>query len=71
VRRARELRPFVIPGPVTLDLRFKNYRPAELLAYLPTVQRVDAHSVRFVGRDVLEIMRFLEFVTNYAPNLEP
>jgi D-amino peptidase len=71
VRRSRELRPFVIPGPVTLDLRFKNYRPAELLAYLPNVQRTDAHSVRFVGRDILEIERFLQFVTNYAPNLEP
>ena len=71
VRRARELRPFVVAGPVTLDLRWKNYRPAELLAYLPNIERTDAHSVHFVGRDILEVMRFLQFVTSYAPNLEP
>lgn len=71
VRRSREIRPFRLPGAVTLDLRFKNYRPAEVLAYLPMVARTDAHSVRFVGRDVLEVVRFLGFVTNYAPNLEP
>lgn len=71
VRRVRELRPFVLSGPVTLELRFKNYRPAEVLAYLPNVERSDAHSVRFVGRDILEVVRFLQFVTNYAPNLEP
>jgi D-amino peptidase len=71
VRRARELRPFVLPGRVTLDVRFKNYRPSEVLAYLPIVERTDAHSIRFVGRDILEVSRFLQFVTNYAPNLEP
>ncbi len=71
VRRAREFTPFRLPGPVTLDLRFKNYRPAEILAYLPNVDRTDAHSVRFVGRDILEIVRFLQFVTTYAPSLEP
>ena len=71
VRRAREFRPTVMAGPVTLDVRFKNYRPAELLAYLPNVERTDAHSVRFVGRDILEVARFMQFLTNYAPNLEP
>lgn len=71
VRRAREFRPYVLPGAVTIDIRFKNYRPAEVLAYLPTIERTDAHSVRFVGRDILEIARFMQFVTNYAPNLEP
>jgi len=71
VRRARELRPFSLAGAVTLDIRFRNYRPAEVLAYLPNVERTDARGVRFVGRDILEIARFLQFVTNYAPNLEP
>lgn len=71
VRRARELRPFVLPGTVTLDVRFKNYQPAEVLAYLPNVQRVDAHSVRFVGRDILEVSRFMQFVTHYQPDLSP
>ena len=64
-------RPTPAKTPVTLEITFKNYRPAEILAFLPNVQRIDAHSVRFVGKDVLEAVRFLSFVTNYEPGLEP
>ncbi len=71
IRRLREFRPFRLDGPVRLDLRFKNYRPAEMLAYLPVVERTDAHSVRYIGRDIVEVSRFLQFVTGYAPSLEP
>ena len=56
---------------MTLDLRFKNYRPAEVLAYLPIVERTDAHAIRFRGKDMVEVIRFLEFVTNYEPSLSP
>ncbi|HEX8409322.1 MAG TPA: M55 family metallopeptidase [Thermoanaerobaculia bacterium] len=68
--RAR-FRPTPPRAPVTLEIQFKNYRPAEILAYLPNVQRIDAHSVRFVAKDILEAVRFLSFVTNYEPGLEP
>jgi D-amino peptidase len=71
VERARGRKPYRIAAPVELELRFKNYRPAELLAYLPNVQRVDAHSVRFRGRDVLEVAKFIEFVLYYEPGLSP
>jgi D-amino peptidase len=64
-------RPTPAKTPVTLEIQFKNYRPAEILAYLPNVERIDAHSVRFVGKDILEVVRFLSFVTNYEPGLEP
>lgn len=64
-------RPTPAKTPVTLEITFKNYRPAEILAYLPIVERIDAHSVRFVAKDVLEAVRFLSFVTNYEPGLEP
>jgi D-amino peptidase len=57
--------------PITLEVSFKNYRPVELLGYLPNIQRIDAHTVRFVARDILEVSRFLEFVTSYDPNLTP
>lgn len=68
--RAR-FKPLAVKSPSTLELRFKNYRPAEILAFLPNVERIDAHSVRFVGRDILEVARFLSFATNYEPGLEP
>jgi D-amino peptidase len=58
-------------APVRLDVTFKSYRPAEMLAYLPIVQRTTAHAVRFSGRDVLEVSRFLEFIMHYEPGLTP
>ena len=64
-------RPLRLEQPVTLDIRFKNYRPAEILAYLPIVERTGSHTVRFVGRDMVEISRFLEFLTNFNIGLTP
>ena len=69
--RHAAFKPYVVRAPVRLDLTFKNYRPAELLAYLPGVQRTSAHAVRFTGRDMVEVSRFLEFVTKYEPGLSP
>jgi D-amino peptidase len=71
VARAKELKPWAVSAPVTVDVRFKNYRPSEVLAYLPIVERTDAHSVRFKAKDMLEAMRFLEFALNYQPDLAP
>jgi len=71
VARAKELKPWTVTAPVTVDVRFKNYRPSEVLAYLPIVERTDAHSVRFKAKDMLEAMRFLEFALNYQPDLAP
>jgi D-amino peptidase len=71
VSRRAGLRPYVVTTPVQLDLSFKNYRPVELLAFLSTVQRTSAHSVRFVGRDMIEVSKFIEFVLNYEPTLAP
>ena len=69
--RRGSFRPYVVKTPVELDVRFKNYRPAEVLSYLPIVKRTDAHSVRFVGKDMLEVSRFMEFILTYQPALEP
>lgn len=69
--RLSAMKVYEVKAPVTLDLRFKNYRPSEVLAYLPIVERTDAHAIRFRGKDMLETIRFLEFVTNYEPGLSP
>lgn len=71
VTAAGERQPYRVTSPVTLDIRFKNYRPAELLAYLPSVERTDAHAVRYRAKDILEAARFLEFVLSYEPGLTP
>ena len=69
--RRASFRPYVVTAPVRLDLTFKSYRPAEVLAYLPIVERTTAHAVRFTGRNVLEVSRFIQFVTTYEPGLAP
>jgi D-amino peptidase len=64
-------RPFVLPGPVTLDVTFKHYQPAQVLALLPLVERPDAHTIRYVGADILVVSRFLQFVNTYDQDLIP
>ncbi|HKV23809.1 MAG TPA: M55 family metallopeptidase [Candidatus Acidoferrum sp.] len=69
--RLGEFKPFVIKTPVTLEITFKNYLPAEVLSYLRIVQRVDSHTIRFVGKDMDEVDDFEEFISNYSPDLAP
>jgi D-amino peptidase len=71
VARVREFKPYRIKTPVLLDVSFKNYRPAEVLSYLPTVERTGSHSVRFIAKDMVEVSRFIEFITTYEPGLAP
>ncbi len=63
--------PYLIKHPVTLDLTFKNYMPAEVLSYLRTVERTDSHSIRFVGHDMQEVSDFIDVVDRYSPELSP
>lgn len=75
VRRGVERRTVIAPhrvkAPVELEIRFKNYRPSEVLSWLPGVRRIDAHAVAFTAADMVEAYRFLEFVLTYQPGLEP
>jgi D-amino peptidase len=64
-------KPLKIAHPITVELSFKNYRAAEVLAYLRAIQRTDAHSVRFVGQDMQEVSDFVDFVDFYNPDLTP
>ncbi len=69
--RIKSFKPYKVKTPVQLDVRFKNYRPSELLSYLSIVERTDAHSIRFMGKDMIEVSKFIAFITNYEPGLEP
>jgi D-amino peptidase len=68
--RARRT-PYRLATPLTLDVTFKSYRPAEIASYLRGVERVDSHTIRYVGRDMAEIADFEVFLTNYTVELEP
>lgn len=71
VQRIGEFKPYVLDTPLKLELSLKNYRPVELLGYLPHVERLDSHTIGFVGRDMVEISKFLEFVLDYSVELQP
>jgi len=71
VSRIKDFKPYKISSPVKLDVRFKNYRPSEMLSYLSIVERTDSHSIRFVGKDMIEVSKFLEFINSYDPGMEP
>ena len=65
------IRPYIVPGPLRLDITFKSYTPAEIVAYLPGVQRVDAHTIRYSARDITEVVRFIQFLTTYHAGMTP
>ena len=67
--RIQDFKPYRLEGPIQLDVSFKNYRPVEMLAYLPIVERIDAHTIRFVGKDMIEVSKFLALILNYTPDL--
>lgn len=60
-------RPFVLKGPYRLELEMTNQAAAEMLAYLPGVERVNAWTVasKFERLDLL--MRFISCVILYSP----
>jgi D-amino peptidase len=71
VTRRGEMRPYTMTKPLTLEVSFKNYRPVELLGYLSNVQRIDSHTIRYAAKDMVDISKFIEFITSYDPTLTP
>jgi len=71
VARIGDFRPWRLTGEVTLEIEMKNWRPGELLSYLPVFERIDAHAVRYLARDMLEVSRVIEFVLSYRVDITP
>jgi D-amino peptidase len=71
VSHREQRKPYVLTVPITLEISFKSYTSAEIVSYLRSVERSDAHSIRFVGRDMAEIMDFIVFLDYYSPDMAP
>lgn len=71
VGRISDFSPYVLEGPVEIQVSLKHYRPVELLSYLKGVDRVDSHTIRYVGQDMIEVSRFLAFMTSYSVSVQP
>jgi D-amino peptidase len=63
IERAGEATPYVIEGPIELDLRLRTRFVAEWLDYLDCIERLDAFTIRYRAKDIVEVSRFLMFVT--------
>jgi D-amino peptidase len=71
VQRLVTSKPKKSSAPMTIDLTFHFYRPAEVLSWLPMVERTGARSIRYRAPDAVSAITFLEFVLEYSPELEP
>lgn len=64
-------KPFRLESPLILELEMTTLLSAELLAYLPRVERVGGFSVRTTFDDVRALMRFIAFAMLYSPTGAP
>ena len=66
-----DAKPYVVKPPITLEITFKNYTPAEALSFIHSIQRLDAHTIRFVAKDMPEAQDFIDFLDHYNPDMTP
>jgi len=71
VSRIDEFEPYVLDTPIEVELSLKHYQPVELLTYLPNVEQVNSHTIRFIAKDMTEASKFLTFVLDYRVDLQP
>jgi D-amino peptidase len=60
-------RPFVLQGPFRLELEMMSPVAAEMLAYLPGVERIGAWSIIATFGSIEAAMRFVSFAMLYSP----
>ena len=71
IDRIEDFEPYVLETPIELELRLKHYQPVALLSYLSNDEKVNSHTIRFVGEDIIEVSNFLSVVTGYRIDLQP
>ena len=72
VKNINNFKPFkLVESPVNLEISFKNYQPSQILAYLSIIERIDSHSIRFVGKDMVEVADFFVFLMEYHSGVNP
>jgi len=71
VSRIGSFEPWDLGGPIELEVSFKNYRPVEALGYLEVVERIDSHTIRYRGEDMIAVENFLTFLLEYDSAAAP
>ena len=65
IDRIADFEPYVLETPIELELSLKHYRPVELLSYLSNVEKVNSHTIRFVGKDIIQVFANVFFVDRH------
>lgn len=65
--RLGDFKPFRFEEPIELEVDLKNRITAELLDYLTIVERTGAATIRYVGKDIVDVVKFLVFALEYQP----
>lgn len=63
----RLAKPLVLTGPFRLELEMTTHVAAEMLAYLPGVERRNAFGVAASFDSIAALMRFVSFAMHYSP----
>ncbi|MDB5575493.1 MAG: peptidase [Bradyrhizobium sp.] len=71
VTASAQTEPFVLKGPLTVDMGFKSPLMPEVLAYLPLFERTGSHAARFEATDAAEVATRLQFLLMVLPSLAP
>jgi D-amino peptidase len=64
VERRGEIKPYKLTHPVKLEVRFHDLVDAEVVSYLPGVERPQGNTIIFMAKDMLETRRFLGAVSS-------
>ncbi len=62
IERRGELKPYTLAHPVRLEITFKDTVNAEMLSWLPGVERPRGNAIVFTARDMIEASKFLSVV---------
>jgi D-amino peptidase len=68
---SRASRPLILPAPYHLHIEMTTQAAAEMLAYLPTVERKDAYGVTVTFNKISAAMRFIACAMLYSPTGVP
>jgi D-amino peptidase len=60
--------PFVLEGPFEVEMEMTSHGAAEMLGYLPWIERVDTWRLRATFASMQEAMRFISFAILYSPS---
>ncbi len=71
IGNVNKIKPVKIDGEVEFDVSFKHYRPVEALGYLSLVEKIDSHTIRFRGKNMVEVADFFTFLMEYGSSIEP